>query len=83
MTTVSGGQISSCPAGGDELTAAAQFDQAIREGRMGEGWTRLFTGGVRWSVGWNTDLGYWYRQRGMAPHIPRTDEVKFLFGKSV
>ena len=70
-----GGQISKCPNGGDEINAARQFDQADREGRLGEGFTRLFTGGLVWSVAWNTDLGYWHRQAGMGPLIPRTDDI--------
>ena len=41
-----------------------------REGREGEGWTKVFAGGPEWGVVYGTDKGYAYRPHNLGGNIP-------------
>jgi len=67
--------ISTCPRGGDELTTSRLLDQAIREGRGGEGIGQLLAGGEEWGVCYNTDLGYVERGRNLGRELQRLPDI--------
>ena len=51
------------------------LDQAIIEGRGGEGIGQLLAGGEEWGVCYNTDLGYVERGRNLGRELQRLPDI--------
>ena len=63
------------PRGGDSLALGRQLDQVTREGRFGQGWTSLYTGGLQWGMGLVVDKGFRFVPHNLGGNQLSLDEV--------